>query len=108
MKLIAKKLLDTDSSTIYLFFYWLIIQVIAMPVIYYYCQAYQDAGPLLEKLMLIWFFLPVVTVLFIIVAVLQIRQRKHSRATNRFPLIGLILNSAWLVGYALLLSMIFA
>jgi len=101
------KIIRTDSSTVFLFLYGLITQIVAIPAIYWYNLAYKDLESVFEALIFIWFCIPVVSVFSIIIAVAQIIKRKRNHEKYRTPLIGLTLNTAWLLIYLIFIYLVF-
>lgn len=107
MRIIFNKLTNSNSITIFLFLYGLIVQIVALPAIFYYSLAYKDSVSVFEALVFIWFCIPVVSVFSIILAIIQIKKRKSNREKYKVPLIGLILNIVWLFCYLFVLYMVF-
>ena len=103
---IKHKLINTNSTTIFLFLYGLIVQIVALPAIYYYSLAYKDSKSF-EILVLIWFCIPIISVFSIIIAIIQVNDRKINNEKWKVPVIGLILNTVWLLCYLLVIYMVF-
>lgn len=101
------KIINSNSTTIFLFLYGLMIQIVAFPVIYFYGSAFKDMGSITEALILVWFCIPVVSVFSIIIAIAQIKRRKSNNEKYHVPFIGLILNMVWLLCYLLFLYKVF-
>jgi hypothetical protein len=110
MRGIFNKLIQTNTSTVFLLLYGLIIQLAALPAIHIYSLVYKDLMPasLYEILVLIWFCVPIISVFAVVIAAVQIRVRRINGEKFRAPLIGLLLNSIWIAGYAVILYLIFA
>jgi uncharacterized membrane protein len=101
------KIIRADSTTVFLFLYGLIAQIIAIPAIYWYNLAYKDLESVFETLIFIWFCIPVVSVFSIIIAVIQIVKRRGNQEKYKTPLIGLTLNAVWLIGDLLFIYIVF-
>lgn len=101
------KLLNSNSSTIFLFLYGVIIQIVSFPVIYYYGVLFPETTKLVDKLIFIWFLIPMISVFSIIIATMQIKERKRNYEKWKKPLIGLILNFTWLICYLLIICFAF-
>jgi uncharacterized membrane protein len=101
------KIIRADSTTVFLFLYGLIAQIIAIPAIYWYNLAYKDLESVFETLIFIWFCIPVVSVFSIVIAVIQIIKRRRNNEKYRTPLIGLALNTAWIFSYLAFIYMVF-
>lgn len=107
MRNIINKLTSSNSVTIFLFMYGLIVQIVALPAIYFYSLVYKDSVFVFETLVFIWFCIPVVSALSIILAIIQIKKRKSNNEKYKMPLIGLILNITWVLCYIFILYMVF-
>jgi hypothetical protein len=107
MKLSVNRLLESNAATIFVFLYGMIIQIVALPAIYYYNMAYQDSTSVYEKLVFIWFCIPMISVLAILLASIQIAVRRKRQEKWKTPLIGLILNFLWLASYLAILYLLF-
>lgn len=105
------KLLKANSATIFIFLYGIIIQIVSFPVIYIYGAALQDALPesvkIIDKFIFMWFFVPIISVFSILIANMQIRERKKNHEKWKTPLVGLILNAGWLICYLILIYFVF-
>lgn len=101
------KIINSNSATIFLFLYGLMIQIVAFPVIYFYGSAFKDMGSLTKALIFIWFFIPIVSVFSAVIAIIQIKKRRNNNEKHHVPLIGLILNMVWLLCYLFFLYMVF-
>lgn len=107
MRNIFSKLTNSNSITIFLFMYELIVQIVALPAIYLYSLVYKDSVVVFEALVFIWFCIPVVSVFSFILAIIQIIIRKSNNEKYKMPLIGLILNITWVLCYLFILYMVF-
>jgi len=107
MRLRFNKLVGSNAATIFMFLYGIMIQIVALPVIYYYNLAYQDATAMFEKLVLIWFCIPIISVFAILIAIIQIAVKRKSNEKWKTPLIGLILNFLWFAGYLAIIYVVF-
>jgi len=107
MRIKFNKLINSNSATIYLFLYGIITQIVAFPVIYFFIFIFGDKIPEfeVEALITVWYCIPIVSVFSIIIAILQIKERKISNKKNKVPYIGLTLNIIWLLSYLFLLYM---
>ena len=106
MRSTINKLFDSNAATIFMFLYGIIIQIVALPAIYYYGLAYQEAAAMFERLVIIWFCIPTVSVIAILIAVLQIIKR-NNKEKWKVSLIGLILNFLWFSAYLVTLYLVF-
>jgi len=109
MRIKSNKLINSNSTTIFLFLYGLIAQIVAFPVIYIFITALKDviSVSLIEALVFIWYCIPIVSVFSIIIAIIQIKERKINNEKCKIPLIGLILNIIWLLCYLFVIYMVF-
>lgn len=107
MKIIFNKLINSDLATVFLFLYGLIVQIVSFPVIYIFITTLKVTTSSFETLVLIWYCIPVVAAISIIIAAIQINARKIRSEKFTKPLIGLILNTIWLSCYIFALYKIF-
>lgn len=107
MRIRFNKIINSNSTTIFLFLYGLIVQIVAFPVIFYYDLAYRDMTSVFDTLVLIWYCIPIISVFSIIIATIQIKERKINNEKWKIPLIGLILNIAWLLCDLFFIYMVF-
>ena len=101
------KLLSSNSATIFVFLYGIIIQIVSFPVIYFYGVFFPETTKLIDKFIFIWFFIPVISGFSILIAIMQIKERKRNNEKWKKPLVGLILNLVWLICYLLLIYIVF-
>lgn len=92
------KLIDTNTSTVFLFVYGLIVQAVAFSIINFFISHYPIRPSMVETFVFLWYCIPIVAVFSVIVAVIQIRIRKRNQEKYKAPLIGLVLNLLWLLG----------
>lgn len=107
MRIQCKKIIQNNSTTIFIFLYGIIIQIVALPAIYYYSLAYKELVAAVEILIFIWFCIPIVSVFSISIAILQIKEKKMNNEKYKTPCIGLALNSLWLLCYLIGMYMVF-
>lgn len=107
MRALFHKLIHKNLVAVFLFLYGFIVQITAFPVIYILTSAIEVRLSVVETLVFLWFLIPVVSVFSIIIALIQIRERKMSGSGYRAPLIGLILNALWLCGYLVFIYIVF-
>lgn len=102
------KLIDIEPATIFIFLYGVIIQIVSLPIIYYFSVLYHEySAPMYEALFIIWYCIPAAAVFSIMLATIQIKQRKNSVRKSKMPFIGLALNGIWFFIYLFVLYMIF-
>lgn len=107
MENLSNRLINSNLAVIFLFAYGLIAQIVSLPVIYYF-SSIEAAPPVLgETLIYIWFCIPIVAIFSIILALVQIKERSIRHEAIKMPLIGLVLNILWLIGYLSAVYMIF-
>lgn len=101
--------IDYDLSSIFLFVYGLIIQIVSFPVIYYYSWLFREkvSEALIETLVRIWLSIPILALFSIIIAAIQIKRRKQEGKTLRIQFIGLTLNISWIICYCIFIDVIF-
>ena len=104
----TNKLIDSNAATIFIFGYGLIIQIVAFAIIYFFISNFPIKASVVEAFVGLWYCIPVVSVFSIIVALIQIKRRISGREKYRAPLIGLILNLAWLASYLFVIYLAFA
>lgn len=107
MRTVLNKIINTNTATIFLFLYGLIVQIVAIPAIHLYSQVYPGSESVFEVLIFICYCIPVVSVFSIMIAVIQIVKRSRNQEKFRTPLIGLALNTAWLLIYLIFIYMVF-
>lgn len=107
MRLRLNKFVDSNTATIFMFLYGIIIQAVALPAIYFYNLIYQDTTAVYEKLVFIWFCIPIISVLAILTATYQVAFKRKNNEKWEIPLIGLILNFLWFAGYLVILYVVF-
>jgi hypothetical protein len=107
MRIIFNKIINSNSAAIFLFLYGLITQIVAFAVIYFYISTFKDMVSLGETLVSIWFCIPIISVFSIVIAVIQIKERKTHNEKCKIPFIGLVLNTAWLLCYLFVIYMVF-
>ena len=107
MKIRFNKLINSNTASIFVFLYGIIVQIIALPAIYYYNLVYQDATAVFEILVSIWFCIPIISVFAILIAIIQIVVRRKSNEKWKTPLIGLILNFLWLACHLVIIYVVF-
>lgn len=101
------KLTDSNAATLFLFGYGLIIQIVAFAVINFFISYYPVTEPFIEAFVLLWYCIPVIAVFSIIIAVMQLKKRIPNRERHKKPLVGLILNSVWLLCYFAVIYLVF-
>lgn len=102
------QLIDIDSATIFIFLYGVIIQIVSLPIIYYFSVLYHEySASMYEALFIIWYCIPAAAVFSIIIAAIQIKRGTISGRKSKMPFIGLILNGIWFFIYLFALYLIF-
>lgn len=102
------ELIGIDPATIFIFLYGVIIQIVSLPIIYYFSVLYHEySASMYETLFIIWYCIPAAAVFSIILAAIQIKQGKNSDGKSKMPLVGLTLNGIWFFSYLFVLYMIF-
>jgi hypothetical protein len=101
------KLIGSNSATVFLFLYGLIVQIVALPIICFFISNYPVKTSVVEASVFIWFCIPIISVFSVIIAIIQIRKRKRKKENYKTPLVGLILNLVWLLCYLFAVYMIF-
>jgi hypothetical protein len=103
MKNMFNKLLDKNSSSLLIILLGFITQIVTYPILFIFGVTNHLNGRVMEFfgiLSVIWFLVPLVSVGGIIIAIIQIRERKVSK----LPIIGFILNIIW---YCLLIPQLY-
>ncbi len=101
------KLIDSNTATIFLFLYGLIAQVTAFAIIYFFITYLPIKEAVVEAFVFLWFCIPVIAIFSIITAAIQIKIRVTGEQKYKTPLIGLILNLAWLLCYVVVIYLAF-
>ena len=100
------KLMNNDLVALYAGIYGLLIQIIALPIIYAisnYIKA-NSVESTTTALIYLWYLFPIFALPPLILAILQIRQRKTEGQTFKTPMAGLLVNAVWILANIVFLT----
>lgn len=106
MKSLFDKLINKNSSSLLIILIGLLIQVITYPILFIFGftnHLNERVIYIFEILSLIWFLVPLVSILGIVIAIIQI----HKQNVSKLPIIGLISNIIWLILFLLVTYFVF-
>jgi hypothetical protein len=103
----ANRVIGSKSASIFIFGYGLIVQLVAFAIIYFFISNFPIRTSVVEAFVFIWYCIPVMSVFSVMLASVQIKRRISSHEKYKAPLIGLILNLAWLMSYLYLIYLAF-
>lgn len=100
------KLLSSKSSSILIFVFGILAQIITyLPLIFLMLNNHSNGqiSPIFFVLTGLWFFIPLISILAISVSITQISRKEKSAST----VTGLVLNVIWLILFLCLVFMLF-
>lgn len=106
MKNLYNKLVNANKSSILMFLGGLITQIVTYPFLLILgtnFHRYERVMFFVLALSTIWFCIPVISIVGIIIAITQI----HKRNGLKLPIIGMILNIIWFILFSFVVYMIF-
>jgi len=100
------KLMNNDLAALYAGIYGLLIQIIALPIIYglsNYIKA-NSVESTSTVLIYLWYLFPILALLPFTLAILQMRQRKIEGQSFKTPMAGLLVNTVWILANIVFLA----
>ncbi len=106
MKNLFIKLVNQKKSSLLILVIALLLQIITWPFLFLFGVRYHLNEQVMQSFLIlsaIWFFIPLLSIGAIIIAVIQIRKRN----SLKLPIIGLILNTIWLILFSFIAYLVF-
>jgi glucan phosphoethanolaminetransferase (alkaline phosphatase superfamily) len=96
------KIMGNDWTALYFGIYGILVQVISFAVIYLLSNSIESdaVGSTTTTLIYVWYLLPILALVPLTIAIVQIRQRKVEGRAIKVPIAGMLVNIVWIIAVA--------
>lgn len=104
---VRNKIMNNDWAALYLGIYGILIQIISFAAIYLISNYLgTDSVESTTKILIyIWYLLPLLALLPLTLAILQIRRREAEGRTFKTPMAGFLVNAVWILAIIVFMAM---